>query len=49
VEVFLMREVGAVARKSDLREVIQQLRTFRHEVRLEGLSLREMIEEGRRS
>lgn len=37
------------ARKSDPREVIRQIREHRREVRLDGLSLREMIEEGRRS
>ncbi len=35
--------------KTDTREVIRQLKEFRREVRLEGLSLREMIEEGRRA
>jgi prevent-host-death family protein len=35
------------ALKSDQREVIQQLRALRREIRLEGPSLREMIEEGR--
>ncbi|HSG40760.1 MAG TPA: type II toxin-antitoxin system prevent-host-death family antitoxin [Thermoanaerobaculia bacterium] len=37
------------ARKTDPRKVIRQIRELRREVRLEGLSLREMIEEGRRS
>ena len=32
----------------DVREVIQSLRKFRHNNRLEGLSIRELIEEGRR-
>jgi len=32
----------------DVREVIQTLREFRESNRLEGLSIREMIEEGRR-
>lgn len=36
------------SRKTDIREVIRQLKELRREVRLEGLSLREMIEEGRR-
>jgi len=32
----------------DVREVIRQLREFRHGITLGGLSTREMIEEGRR-
>ncbi len=37
------------SRKSDTQEVVRQLKELRRQVRLEGLSLREMIEEGRRS
>jgi prevent-host-death family protein len=37
------------SRKTDTREVIRQLKELRREVRLDGLSLREMIEEGRRA
>jgi len=48
VPVAMLVPVPA-SRKSDLREVIQQLRELRREVKLEGLSLREMIEEGRRA
>jgi prevent-host-death family protein len=32
----------------DVREVIRSIREFRQNNRLEGLSIREMIEEGRR-
>jgi len=48
VPVAMLVPVPA-SRKSDLGEVIQQLRELRREVKLEGLSLREMIEEGRRA
>lgn len=34
--------------KPEAREVIRQLREFRREVTLGGISVREMIEEGRR-
>jgi prevent-host-death family protein len=46
VPVAMLVPVPA-SRKSDLREVIQQLRELRREVKLEGLSRCEMIEEGR--
>lgn len=36
------------AQKPDAREVIRQLREFRRGITLGGLSVREMIEEGRR-
>jgi len=36
------------ASKSDPRLVIQNLRSFRKSIKLKGLSLRAMIEEGRR-
>jgi prevent-host-death family protein len=48
VPVAMLVPVPA-SRKADLREVIQQLRDLRREVKLEGLSIREMIEEGRRA
>ena len=34
--------------KFDPRHVIQNLRTFRRNIRLRGLSLRDMVQEGRR-
>ncbi len=34
--------------KPDVREVIRQIRELRHGITLGGLSIREMIEEGRR-
>jgi prevent-host-death family protein len=34
--------------KPDAREVIRQLREFRRGITLDGISVREMIEEGRR-
>lgn len=36
------------AAKADVRSVIAELRKFRKKHRLEGLSIRKMIEEGRR-
>ncbi|MFH0810847.1 MAG: type II toxin-antitoxin system prevent-host-death family antitoxin [Pseudomonadota bacterium] len=36
------------AKKTPVREVIDQLKRFRGGHRLDGLSIREMIEEGRR-
>lgn len=35
------------SRKSPTKEVITQLREFRHKHRLDGLSIRQMIDEGR--
>ena len=35
-------------RKGEPKKAIAELREFRHQHRLKGLSLREMIEEGRR-
>jgi prevent-host-death family protein len=35
-------------RKTEPKKAVAELRKFRHQHRLEGLSLREMIEEGRR-
>jgi hypothetical protein len=35
-------------RKTPLRDIIDELKRFRKGRRLEGLSIREMIEEGRR-
>ncbi|HWN41493.1 MAG TPA: type II toxin-antitoxin system prevent-host-death family antitoxin [Thermoanaerobaculia bacterium] len=48
VPVAMLVPVPAT-RKTDLKGVIQQLRDLRREVKLEGLSIREMIEEGRRA
>lgn len=36
------------SKKPPVREVIDQLKQFRHGQRLDGLSIRELIEEGRR-
>lgn len=36
------------AKRTPVRDVIDQLKRFRSENRLEGLSIRDMIEEGRR-
>ena len=38
----------AIAPKSDLREVIARMREFRKGHTLNGISIRELIEEGRR-
>ncbi len=36
------------AKKKPAREIIEQLKRFRSEHRIDGLSIRKMIEEGRR-
>ena len=36
------------AKKSDPQEVIAEMREFRKKLKLKGLSIRDMIEEGRR-
>jgi prevent-host-death family protein len=48
VPVAILVPVEAAAERRNVREVIQELLNFREQHRLEGLSIREMIEEGRR-
>ena len=36
------------AKKTDPKEVVAELREFRQKLKLKGLSIRDMIEEGRR-
>lgn len=47
VPVAVLHPAHAVKRQP-VREVIEQLKKFRTQQRLDGLSIREMIEEGRR-
>jgi prevent-host-death family protein len=46
VPVAVLQPAGS-SRQTPVRSVIEQLRGFRKDCRLEGLSLRDLIEEGR--
>jgi len=48
VPIATLLPVDSQKNKKPLREVIEQLKRFRSEHRLDGLSVRELIEEGRR-
>jgi prevent-host-death family protein len=47
VPVAILQPAG-IAKKTPVHETIEQLKQFRKGHRLDGLSIREMIEEGRR-
>ncbi len=48
VPVAVLQSPPDTANKSDIRNTIDELREFRKKCRLDGLSIRELIDEGRR-
>ncbi len=48
IPVAVLQPPPGSCKTSDIRETIEELRHFRKNCRLDGLSIREMIDEGRR-